>query len=150
MLSIKKAAIKPTWFDWGDGFEVQVQDIGQQKRDYLVEKNKRKDETDWTKFGKELVMLSVTGWKGLTNRILLQVCKAIELDPSANLDEEIEFSQENLKDLIENASPTFNAFLIKSIGKLPEVHNQLVAQELENLSHASGIKIAPKGLTTDN
>jgi hypothetical protein len=90
-------------------------------------------ETNWLKYGRAFMREAIVGWEGLTYRILLEICRPIDMETGVKLDDEIEFSAENLEFVVQNYRPEFSMFVSHAVEQLNGIYTEQKKKELENL-----------------
>ncbi len=143
MIKAKPASnLKPVYFEWDKGFKVQIRDVPQARRSELIKSNEettwnakhqKSSETNWLRFADDYMREAIVGWEGLTYRILLEICQPFDLEPGVKLDDEIEFSKENLEYIVKNRRPEFLQFMGHANDRLTDIYAEQKRKELENL-----------------
>lgn len=138
---------KPVVFEWDEKFKVLVREVAENIRQKLTKaneeitfnkKHQKTTETNWLKYSRDFLREAIAGWEGMTYRYLIDICKPLNLEPGIKLDDEIEFSKENLDFVIEHHRSEFTQFMLQAVEDLDGIYGDLKKKELENLSNASG------------
>ena len=125
-----KEAVVP--FDGLEGFEVTLAAVSREVSKKLREDSEvtRVDsklrapvkEVDEDKFITNFAKVAIKGWKGLTYRHL-ESLMLVDLSEIKDLDEEVEYSQENAETLLKN-SPVFDSWVNDHVFSLDSFRNR--------------------------